>query len=155
MTSQDQEEWKKMTTREINENAISKFDPTFRRATYVRYADDFLIGIIGSHEDCVNIKERLAKFLDTQLKLTLSEQKTKITQATKEHAKFLGFLIKRADPTRIRMFKRKKNAVTQRISPNLGVIVPMDSILERLRERGMTRIKHGKYQPTACNKMLL
>jgi group II intron reverse transcriptase/maturase len=31
-------------------------DPDFRRVRYVRYADDFLIGIIGSKEDCEEIR---------------------------------------------------------------------------------------------------
>lgn len=31
-------------------------DETYRRLRYVRYADDFLIGVIGSKADCVKIK---------------------------------------------------------------------------------------------------
>ena len=31
-------------------------DETYRRFRYVRYADDFLIGVIGSKADCVKIK---------------------------------------------------------------------------------------------------
>jgi len=35
-------------------------DPDFRRVRYVRYADDFLIGIIGSKEDCEEIRADIA-----------------------------------------------------------------------------------------------
>lgn len=34
-------------------------DPNFRRVRYVRYADDFLIGVIGSKEDCEEIRAEI------------------------------------------------------------------------------------------------
>lgn len=67
-----------------------EMDNTYKRLKYVRYADDFLIGVIGSKEDCIKIKEDVKNFLDTKLKLELSEEKTLITHGTKP-AKFLGF----------------------------------------------------------------
>lgn len=36
--------------------AETVLDETYRRLRYVRYADDFLIGVIGSKADCVKIK---------------------------------------------------------------------------------------------------
>ncbi len=33
------------------------YDPNYRRLVYIRYADDFLIGIIGSKADCRAVKE--------------------------------------------------------------------------------------------------
>lgn len=67
-----------------------EMDDTYKRLKYVRYADCFLIGVIGSKEDCIKIKEDVRNFLDTKLKLELSEEKTLITHGTKP-AKFLGF----------------------------------------------------------------
>lgn len=69
-----------------------EMDAGYRRLKYVRYADDFLIGIIGSKEECKNIKEDIKSFLDEKLKLTLSEEKTLITHTGKP-ASFLGFQI--------------------------------------------------------------
>lgn len=63
-----------------------------KRISYVRYADDFLIGIHGSKEDCKNIKEELAGFLARQYSLTLSDEKTLITHSS-EKVKFLGYNI--------------------------------------------------------------
>ena len=34
-----------------------------KKIKYVRYADDFLIGINGSKEDCQTIKQRLSDFI--------------------------------------------------------------------------------------------
>ena len=45
------------------------FDEGFKRIQYVRYADDFLVGVIGSKEDAREIKERVRAFLADTLKL--------------------------------------------------------------------------------------
>jgi len=66
-------------------------DPHFRRLTYVRYADDFLLGFIGPRAEAEEIKARLREFLRDDLKLDLSEDKTLITHATDDVAHFLGY----------------------------------------------------------------
>lgn len=68
-------------------------DPQFKRLQYVRYADDFLIGVIGSKEDCLKIREDIAKFL-LGIKLSLSLEKTRITHASTTAANFLGAKIR-------------------------------------------------------------
>ncbi len=68
-------------------------DPNFRRLWYTRYADDFLLGVIGSKSETVEIKQKLATFLRDELKLELSEEKTLVTHARTEVAKFLGYEI--------------------------------------------------------------
>ena len=67
-------------------------DEGYRRIKYVRYADDFIIGVIGSKSDCEAIKEDIKNFLGEKLKLTLSEEKTLITHGNRK-AKFLGYEI--------------------------------------------------------------
>lgn len=66
-------------------------DPNFRRLWYVRYADDFLLGVIGSKNEAVEIKRKIGEFLTEKLKLTLNEEKTLITHACNQKAKFLGY----------------------------------------------------------------
>lgn len=34
-------------------------DSNYKRLKYIRYADDFLIGVIGSKDDCVKMKRIL------------------------------------------------------------------------------------------------
>jgi hypothetical protein len=65
-------------------------DKGYKRVFYIRYADDFLIGVIGSKEDCAKIKEDICGFLADILKLELSNEKTLITHAQKS-AHFLGY----------------------------------------------------------------
>ena len=68
-------------------------DPKFRRFKYLRYADDWLIGFSGSHREAEKIKEQITDFMHKNLKLKLSEEKTLITNARSEAAKFLGYEI--------------------------------------------------------------
>jgi len=66
-------------------------DPNFRRLWYVRYADDFLLGFIGPKVEAEEIKQHIARFLREELRLELSEDKTLVTHARDEVAKFLGY----------------------------------------------------------------
>jgi group II intron reverse transcriptase/maturase len=66
-------------------------DPEYRRLRYVRYADDFLLGFAGSREEAEEIKQQLSEFLQGTLKLQLSQEKTLITHARTEAARFLGY----------------------------------------------------------------
>ncbi len=65
-------------------------DEDYRRLQYVRYADDFLVGIIGNKYDCKRAKEDIKSFMAETLLLELSGEKTLITNAQKP-AKFLGY----------------------------------------------------------------
>src|SRR5215470_12753090 len=68
-------------------------DPGYRRLRYVRYADDFLLGFAGPLTEANQIKTRIATFLTTELRLTLSAEKTLITHAQTGRARFLGYEI--------------------------------------------------------------
>ncbi len=50
-------------------------DDTYKRICYVRYADDFLIGVIGSKEDSRTGKEEVGCFIREKLHLEMSERK--------------------------------------------------------------------------------
>lgn len=70
----------------------NEMDKDFRRLKYVRYADDFLVGIIGTKEECETIKADITKYMRETLNLEMSQEKTLITNA-QDHAKFLGYEI--------------------------------------------------------------
>jgi len=74
------------------------FDPGYRRLRYIRYADDFLLGLAGPKDDAEEIRDQLRTFLHDQLKLELSPEKTLITHATTEKAQFLGYDISADGP---------------------------------------------------------
>lgn len=74
--------------------SVDTHDSTYSRFRYVRYADDFLIGFTGSKTEAEEIKAAIGEFMRENLKLTLSLEKTLITNASSQAAKFLGYEIK-------------------------------------------------------------
>ena len=98
-------------------------DPDYRRLRYVRYADDFVLGFIGPKAEAQQVKESLETFLRDTLKLELSKEKTLITHATSQAARFLGYELvnqqanDQLDPTGRR-----------RVNGRIGLRVPADVI---------------------------
>ena len=80
--------------RKLKINRSEPCDPNYRYIRYVRYADDILIGVTGPYLMAVEIRERIRKYLSTNLGLTLNIEKTKITHISKT-IPFLGYLIGR------------------------------------------------------------
>ena len=66
-------------------------DPGYRRLQYIRYADDHILGFTGPKAEAGEIKARLAEFLRETLGLELNQQKTLITHARSQRARFLGY----------------------------------------------------------------
>ena len=66
-------------------------DPGYRRLKYIRYADDHILGFTGPKAEAEEIKARLARFLRETLGLELNQQKTLITHARSQRARFLGY----------------------------------------------------------------
>lgn len=66
-------------------------DPDYRRLRYVRYADDVCLGFAGPKDEAEEIKQCLKTFLQEHLKLEWSEEKTLITHASTQPARFLGY----------------------------------------------------------------
>lgn len=66
-------------------------DPDYARLRYVRYADDFLLGFAGTKDEALEIKSKIRDWLRNHLQLELSEEKTLITHAGTEAARFLGY----------------------------------------------------------------
>jgi group II intron reverse transcriptase/maturase len=110
-------------------------DPGYRRLRYVRYADDFLLGFTGPKAEAEAIKAQLATFLRDELKLELSAEKTLITHATTEKARFLGYNIhtRRADDKHDPRGRRSLNA-------SIGLRIPAEVI----HERGQLYTREGK-----------
>ena len=66
-------------------------DPAYRRLRYIRYADDMLLGLTGTRAEAEQIKHQLGTYLQDTLKLELSQEKTLITHAHKQAARFLSY----------------------------------------------------------------
>jgi len=86
----DRKEFRRLTQERRKLISVDPNDPVYRRLRYVRYADDFLLGFVGPKKEAEAIRRRLGGYLRDELKLTLSPEKTLITHARDEKAKFLG-----------------------------------------------------------------
>jgi nicotine oxidoreductase len=116
-------------------------DPNFVRIRYVRYADDWLIGVIGSHELAEETKDKVGKFLKDRLALTLSQEKTKITNARTEEAEFLGYRIRKGrgrDTQKVTVSTNGSGRQFKRRSTGMEVVLkaPVDKLIKRLSQKG-------------------
>ena len=92
---------------------------TDKRLKYVRYADDFLIAVNGTREECEAIKAKLTDFVRDTLKMELSQEKTLITHSNTP-ARFLGFDVRvRRDASVKRSGKRKMRTMNNKVELNI------------------------------------
>jgi hypothetical protein len=114
------------------------------RIYYVRYADDWVVGLVGTKADASRLRDELGKFLRDELRLELSLEKTRITNITSSQVKFLGvkFWIPRAVQAKI----------VQKFNPKAGRIIksrinqtriyfaaPIAEILTKLEDKGFIK----------------
>ena len=116
-------------------------DPNFARVKYCRYADDWLIGVTGPHQLAEEIKERVGQFLMSRLNLTLSVEKTRITQARTEEAEFLGYRIRlgRSDKEQKQTLSTNasgKNFKRRSTGMQISLKAPMEKLIQRLHQKG-------------------
>ena len=111
-------------------------DPS-NRIIYTRYADDFLVGIAGSKMVAEEIKEKIRICLE-DLKLTLSAEKTKITNIREEPAYFLGHQVGINTSVKIkRIHVKGLTPYTRRVTGKLvAITAPIEDIVARLHLKG-------------------
>ena len=106
-------------------------DENYRRMKYVRYADDFIIGVIGSKVDCEKIKADITKYMSDVLNLELSAEKTLITHA-QDTAKFLGYEL---SVRKSYAMKRNRKGVLQRdFNGRVVLTLPIETVKKKLKE---------------------
>lgn len=144
------EEEKQVLTEKIREIDRKKltipysdpFDTSFKRLQYVRYADDFLIGVIGSKEDALAIKEQVKAFVADTLILELSDEKTLITHSEKR-ARFLGYdiYVRRSAATK----KDKTGRLCRHLNGTVCLKMPTELMRKKLLEYGAMTIEKTVY----------
>jgi group II intron reverse transcriptase/maturase len=127
-------------------NATDPFDSNFRRLYYVRYADDFIIGLIGSKKDAETIKQDISEFLLKELKLELSHEKTLITHGHKKKARFLGYDITMSQSNQA---KRGKDGKLQRQNNGkVKLYVPKEKWVNKLLDKNIVKIDGNNWKMT-------
>jgi group II intron reverse transcriptase/maturase len=101
--------------------SVNPMDPGYRRLRYIRYADDHILGFIGPKAEAEQIKAELARFLRETLGLDLNQDKTLISHARTQPARFLGYhiIVQHCD-TRITYGRRSANGrIALRVPPDV------------------------------------
>lgn len=127
-------------------NSLASRIRTGNRISYVRYADDWMIGIIGKKEFAERVKEDVGTFLENTLKLQMSVEKTKITSLTEDKARFLGVDIHIPKAKQSKMVYRTMNgrSIPTRINQvRVNFLMPYKEIIEDLAKEGFLK----NYQP--------
>ena len=127
-------------------------DPNYRRVLYVRYADDFLIGVIGNKADAEQIKTAVSEFLKQELNLTMSPEKTLITHGH-DKARFLGYDI---TISKNQAVKKTKGGVKRAYNGRVVLLLPKEKWMGKLQEyRALNIQKDGTgkeiWMPVARN----
>lgn len=141
--------------------AMNRFDESFRRLRYVRYADDFLIGFIGPRSEAKVIYEKINEFLSS-IKLSANQEKSKIYHSGERGIRYLGMYLRYYTHNKIEWRKDGKatgkpenglpHLKAQAIN-NVQFRAPIDLMLKRLIEKGLAKKrKDGTARGTAYIK---
>jgi group II intron reverse transcriptase/maturase len=128
------------------------FDPNYRRMKYVRYADDFIIGVIASKEETEKVKQDLTEFLSKKLKLELSSEKTLITHS-KNNARFLGYDIRVARDWQT--MKMPNGTQKRKFNFQAKLFVPQEKYIKKLISLGALSLgKYNQWKPIHRTNLL-
>ena len=132
------DKYEKLRRERLKVTCRDYMDDTYKRLKYTRYADDFLIGVIGSKADCIKIKSDITQYMQECLHLEMSQEKTLITNAQKP-AKFLGYeiFVRKSNDT-----KRSKYGVLRRVfNKRIQLALGKDTFKKKLLEYRVLEIK--------------
>ena len=132
------------------------------RLRYVRYADDWIIGVIGSKELAISIKEKCKLFLRDNLKIELNDDKTKITHIISKSAKFLGVELKRNMSKNPKIVNRNygSKVIKARINQTrIYFYIPVKELINKLTDSGfiktyISKNSNKKLVPNAVTKWI-
>ena len=134
----------KTTEKTTSQNTTETADKVMK---YIRYADDFIIGVKGEKSDYENIKKLFSDFISQELQMELSQEKTLITHSS-QSARFLGYDVRvRRDST----VKPNGNRLQRTLNKKVELCVPFkDKIMPFLFGKSIIRqLKDGTLEPIA------
>lgn len=129
-------------------------DPNFRRLQYVRYGEDFLIGITGKHSEIIRVRQEIKDFLFNSLSLNLNLDKTHVIHFNREGLNFLSTFISgnQKKEEKVQIIQRVNKNVKARSTSLVRLKVPISKVLEKVLENGFfKKTLTDKFVPTSCN----
>jgi group II intron reverse transcriptase/maturase len=147
-------------TKMVRRGAVRELDvsptissPQYRRCSYARYADDFLIGVIGSKQECLDMRHEIEMYLGKELRLRLSLDKTKISHARRTGATFLGYFIHIGERSKDKLKYITREGVKKlvRVIGRPITDAPIRKLVQKLNESGYCS-KLGV--PNRCGRLI-
>jgi hypothetical protein len=127
-------------------------DDSFVRLHYVRYADDFIMGVEGSAAIAKEVLSKLEAFVSEKLKLQFNPEKTGIINYSKKPVEFLGYTIQAPHLKGITKPYESvvvdKRRITRRKKIRIRIYMNQERVIKRLLNRGMIkrRVSHKKHK---------
>ena len=113
-------------------------DKNYLRLHYVRYADDFVMGLNGPKKYCEQIALECKTYLFEKLKLTLNLEKTRIIHSQTDFALFLGYRLHKTKLSKNKIAMNAKRIRTRRVT-NTVLDAPINWIVEKLIAKGYSK----------------
>jgi group II intron reverse transcriptase/maturase len=137
-------------------NSKDLFDRDFKRLCYVRYVDNFVVGVRGSLEDTVEFKKKVKMFLKNELKLILSSKKTLITHFSKQYITFLDTFIKGTWEREKKLAAVKRKGVTRQEKVTFRIILkaPIKLLFEKATLNGFFKKRNNEFVPTYVGRCI-
>ena len=111
-------------------------DAGYRRLTYIRYADDFLLGIIGARSEAVSIMQQVSSFIRDTLRLEIAEDKSGVIQAS-DGVRFLGYDVCTYTGARVVKTTRSgRHTTTRSVSARMQLHVPQEKLRKFCERKG-------------------
>src|SRR5579884_68410 len=128
------------------------FDAGYRRLYYTRYADDYVIGIIGSKSDAEKLQQKVKDFIEQTLKLKIAEEKSHIRHS-KQGATFLGYWIKTYSGGRVVKVKCEGRHTTRKsMSERIQLQIPPGKLQKFCTDKryGYYEKAEGRHKAELC-----
>jgi len=133
------------------------FNKGIRRLQYVRYSDDFLVGIIGKHSETIKVSQEIKDFLFTSLSLKLNLDKSHIINFNREGTNFLSTFIcgNQEKEKKIHIVQRSNKNLKVRSTSRARLEAPILKILDKSVESGFfKKTLTGEFVPTSCGRVV-
>ena len=138
--SKDSQEYKStvkfLKLKRMERYSVSSLKEEKIEIKYVRYADDWMLGVKGDFRLASQLKEEIGEFLQTFLNQKMHPDKTKITDLRAGKATFLGYEIYLPKKKGLCVFINKGTRTIRRTNPVLRFDIPLDRLLSRMIDRG-------------------
>jgi hypothetical protein len=112
-------------------------DHAFRRLHYCRYADDTLMGVIGSKDDAYEVMAQVKVFAENGLHLSIAESKSKISHAS-EGTIFLSYEVISRSTAKLKRVKSTTGIYTRKrtVAERMTLRIPEEKLLKFCHTRG-------------------